>query len=268
MTKSTWGTQGAMWPAVRPPFAPSAEDLDLYQQACPPALLAEEAAPRILVLGVTPHLVHAPWPKAGELHAVDYDQAMIDSLWTPRDGAHVHLGRWQEMDFPDDHFDVVVGDCSFNALPSGTEYDAVLRQVDRVRKPGAPLISRFFMLSEPRRTLAQVIEDVSGALAHARPPARKLLTLMAAANAHGVMHNRDVPDRIRAEWGEVDDYYAALGESGDELALTKKVLTFDQRVNYPTAAEIRERFEPYFRDIRFAYPDYDIGQNCPLVRFA
>lgn len=268
MTKSTWGTQGAMWPTVRPPFAPSAEDLDLYQQACPLELLAEDAAPRILVMGVTPHLVHAQWPKASELHAVDYDPTMIDAMWQPRAGAEVHLGRWQDMDFPDDHFDVIVGDGSFNALPAFEDYGAVLRQVDRVRKPGAPVIMRFFIEQERRRSLAQLIEDLAGPLAHARAPARKLLMLLAAADDDGIMYHRDVPGRIRAEWGDVDDYLAAMGETADEVERSKSVFTFDQRLNYPTEPQIREHFSPYFDDIRFAYPDYDIGMHCPTVRFA
>lgn len=268
MANSIWGTQVDIWPTIPSPFSPSSDDLRLYQQACPPELLAEDSAPRILVLGVTPQLTNAPWPKNAELHAIDYDEAMIASLWKPREGAQCHLARWQDMPFPDGHFDLIVGDCAFNALASQDEYEGVLRQVARVRRPSAPLISRFFVQPDPRPTLAQVAELAQTEFAHLTAPAKRLMIYMTSADADGRLYNPDGAKRIREEWGDLDTFLAAVGLTPEEMELTTLVLSFDQRVNYPTKSEIGQRFAPFFTDIQFTYPANHIGGRCPIVRFS
>jgi hypothetical protein len=268
MANSIWGTQVDIWPTIPSPFSPSSEDLALYQQACPPELLAADATPRILLLGVTPQLANAPWPSGTELHAVDYDEQMIASLWHPREGAECHLSRWEEMPFPDAHFDLVIGDCPFNALPSQADYEGVLRQIARVRRPAAPLITRFFMHSEPRVTLAQLVDMAGGALADLPTPATRLMIYMTASDEQGRLYNPAGAQRIRDEWGDLETFLVAMGQAPEDRELTKLVLSFEQRVNYPTASEIRQHFAPFFDDIRFTYPTTGVGQNCPIVRFS
>jgi hypothetical protein len=268
MSESIWGADSDLWQVIPEPFKPSHDDIALYREAIPPALLAEGAAPRILVLGVTPPLIDLPWLRGSEIHAVDYDEVMISTLWRPREGAQCHQARWQEMPLPDDYFDLVIGDGSFNALASPAEYDGVLRQIARVSRPSAPLIARFFAQSQPRHTLTQIVADAPGRLAHYRAAAKRLLVLLAAANDDGTAYTPDTSGRIRDEWGDVDDYLLALGDPLDERELSKVVFEFDQRLNYPNESEIRARFEPYYSDISFAHPAYDAGRNCPIVRFA
>lgn len=267
-SESVWGGDKDLWPVMPEPLVPSRTDLELYRRACPAELLREDATPRILVLGVTPPLVDLGWPSGAELHAVDYDEVMISALWMPRDGAQVHLGRWQEMPLPDDYFDLVVGDCSFNALPAIADYDDVLREVARVAKPSAPLVSRFFMQSVPPPTLSWIAAEVPNELLHLRAASKRVLVALACAEADGGLHMPTVPDCIRREWGDYEEFLLALGGPREDYELSKSVFSFDHRLNYPTERDIRQRFQPYFNDISFAYPDYDVGQNCPIVRFS
>jgi hypothetical protein len=226
----------------------------------------DDSAPRVLILGVTPALVDLPWPARAEVHAVDYDQAMIDLLWRPGSGRQCHRARWQEMPFPDGFFDLVVGDCSFNALPSPADYDDVMAEIGRVRSPGAPLITRAFVQSEPRLTLAGLVGQSATMLAGLTPAHKRLLVLIASARADGTLHFPDIFGRIRDEWGDVDDYLAALGHSPAEVERSKSVYASDQRLNYPTERELADRFAPWFGRVEFAYPDYAAGRNCPTMR--
>jgi SAM-dependent methyltransferase len=267
MKDSVWGGDEDLWPVMPEPLVPSRDDLALYRKACPPALLAEDAAPRILVLGVTPALVNLPWPVRSEVHAVDYDEVMISALWHPREGAHCHFARWQEMPLPDAYFDVVVGDCSFNALPSLDEYGDVLRQVARVRKPGAPLLTRFFLQSDPPPRIDWVAAEATGALAHLRAASKRLLIMLACVEEDGSIHVPDVQVRVREQWGDFDAYLEAMGGTRADVELSKAVFGFDQRLNYPTERDVRQHFEPFFSDIRFQFPDSDVGRYCPIVRF-
>jgi len=267
MSDSKWGADAPMWRIIPPPLVPTDEDVELVQRACPPELLASLASPKILVLGVTPALVGAPWPEASEIHAVDYDQAMIEVLWAEHEHAFCHCARWQDMPFEDDTFDLVVGDCSFNALPGISDYDSVLREIARVSRPQAPLVARFFMQQQPRLELAALPGLVEREFAHFAPPARRLIIAIAGAQSDGSTHLLEIPPRIEREWGPVDEFLAAVGQHGDDFARIKRTLALDQRLNYPTREEIVARFEPYYPDIRFTFPDYDCGRFCPTVGF-
>jgi len=265
MTDSNWGTDGTMWRTIPPPFVPTEEDVELVRKACPSELIESSAAPRILLLGVTPMLADAAWLASSELHAVDYDQVMIATLWRPRERYHCHCARWQEMPFPDGFFDLVIGDCSFNALPAIADYAEVLREVARVCRPSAPLICRFFMQSEPRLSLGEVAREAAGRFGDYSLAERRLLIPMAASEDDGSIHSTDIRDRIREQFGDVEAFLAVLGQEGEDKVRALRTFEFDQWLNYPTRARIRAEFERYFSDIRFAFPDYAAGPFCPIV---
>lgn len=268
MTGGDWGMDTDIWQTVSAPYSPSPEDWGLMRAACPPALLREDAAPRILALGVTPAVIRAPWPKGREIHAVDYDDDMIEAFWRDAPGAHCHCDYWQAMPLPDDHFDIVVGDCSFSSLPTLDDYDEVIREVVRVMKPGATLIARFFTQAEPRLSLAGLLRDAGERLADCRPAAARLLVAIGASDEAGNLLLRDIPRRIREQCGEVDTYLAALGQSPADIARAKASYEQDVRLNYSTESELRAKFAPYFSDIRLNHPPYDVGAHCPTVRLA
>ena len=236
MTDSNWGTDHEMWRTIPLPYVPSDEDVALLRQLCPPELLGDSAAPRILVLGVTPPLIGAGWPAASEVHAVDFDHGAIDTLWQPGERRRVHCARWQEIPFPDAHFDLVIGDCSFNALPGIEQYDEVIAEVDRVRKPSAPLITRFFMQSEPRLTLDYLMREASGLFAGYRPYALLMLVPIAASEANGVLHATDTAGRIVEQCGDVEAFLSALGLDEEGKWRARRTFEFDQFLNFPISS--------------------------------
>jgi SAM-dependent methyltransferase len=246
------------------PYVPSAADIELIRRACPPGLLDAGNSPRILVLGVTRGLVRAPWPPRSELHAVDFDPVMIDRLWMPRAGAQCHLARWQEMPFPDGHFDLVIGDCSLNALPGLDHYDSVLQEVARVKRPSAPLALRFFMRPEPRLSLTGLLQELPG-IATSSAAAKRLRILIASSELDGRTYFQDVPNRMLAEWGPPRDFLARLGMTEAEIDYAEKTYRFDQYLTFPSKQQIVDALGLRFEGIRFEYPAYDCGALCPTV---
>jgi SAM-dependent methyltransferase len=219
-------------------------------------------------LGVTPALLAAPWPAGSALHAVDYDEVMIELLWRESTGRHVHHARWQSLPFEDGTFDLVVGDCSFNALPGVAAYADVLREVARVSRPGAPLVARFFSQGDPRLTVAGLLDEFAGEVAGLNAVEARLLLAIAAADDDGAMHFSDVPKRIMAEWGEVDDYLTELGHSPAEIERAHNVFATDQALNYPSQSQIERAFAPFYAQAEFVRPSYGVGAYCPTVRFS
>lgn len=267
MADNKWGSEEDMWPTVLPPFRPGEEDLATLRQACPPELLQNDATPRILVLGVTSALVNADWPAGSEIHAVDFDPDMIRTLWTDRAGTQCHCEHWQDMSFPDAHFDLVVGDCSFNALPAMADYDDVLTEVSRVMRPSAPLICRFFLQTEPPLTLDRLAAGTNGPFADYRTIARRMLILLSSALPDGTAHMSDIGDRIREQFGDVDEFFAALELSDEDLERIRMVMQHDTRLNFPNRQQVLDLFGMRFSQIDIFEPDYDCGSFCPTIRF-
>ena len=266
MTKSEWGTDTEVWRRISPPFLPRPQDLELFRRACPPGLLDAENAPRILVLGMTPALVAGPWPARSEVHAVDFDQVMIDTQWQAREGVQWHCARWQEMPFADGCFDLVIGDCSFISLPGIADYQDVLREISRVSKPSAPLVMRFFMQSDPRLELATLADDAASRFADWTPLGRSLLIPIAASEEDGSLRITDIPGKVAERWARLDDFLVAMGQPPEDRELLAQIYQLEQRLNFPSEARIRKEFGPWYPDISFAYPDYDCGAFCPIVR--
>jgi len=264
MSDSNWHVDGQLWPTIKPPLVPRDEDIRLVLEAAKPALEDLSHLPRILVLGVTPALLDAPWPEGSEIHSVDYDQVMIDVFWKEREGRHCHCERWQAMPLPDDFFDLVVGDCSFNAMPGLDDYPAALKEISRVSRPGAPLVCRFFMQADPRLSLENLPTMTGGFVSSSV----RLLLAIASAGENGSLRFGDVPGQIAAAGYDFDEYLRLLGHEEADLERTKKVLQSDQRLNYPSRRQILAHFEPFYSRIEFEYPSYDVGAYCPIVRFS
>jgi SAM-dependent methyltransferase len=254
-----------MWKTIPAPFAPSAQDVELIRRNCPIDLMADEAAPRILILGVTPALINARWPASSEIHAVDYDPVMIEALWQEREGASCHCARWQDLPFADNFFDLIVGDCSFNALPAIPEYEGVLKEIARVGKPSCTMISRFFMQSKPRLSLSILISEATGRFAGFGASARRLLIPIAASGLDGSLSSKDIRGRIVDECGDVDEFLAALQQEGEDKERALRTFAFDQRLNYPNKQQVEDTFGRYFDVITFSFPEYDCGQFCPTI---
>ena len=92
-----------------------------------PALATVADAP-LVVLGVTPELVHLPWPDAVIVHACDHSAEMIASVWQAhqRVRSRVLQASWQHLPFPGSSVRAVVGDGSLNVLPLLSDYPDVL----------------------------------------------------------------------------------------------------------------------------------------------
>jgi SAM-dependent methyltransferase len=170
------------------------------------------------------------------------------------------------MPFPDAYFDLVVGDCSLNALAHIADYGEVLREIARVSRPAAPLVTRFFMQAKPRLTIANLPKDAAGRFAGWSPLGRSLLIPIAASDDDGSLCISDIPRKIAERWGELDEFLLAVGQPPEDRALLAEIYHFEQPLNFPSKEGILEELKPWYRDISFEYPGYDCGAFCPIVR--
>jgi hypothetical protein len=90
--------------------------------------------------------------------------------------------------------------------------------------------------------------------------------VIASAQADASVYFCDIPKRIAEQWGDVDEFLAALGQTPAEIARAKQTYAMPQHVNHPSRTQIEERLAPYFASVEFDFPEYDIGAQCPIVR--
>ncbi len=270
-TISVWNGHLEQWKAgaVRPPFVPTAEDLSLLRQACPDALFEADMA-RVLILGVTPALVMAPWPQGFEIFAVDFDRAMIEALWSEAAAARAQVicANWADMPFPDDYFDLVVGDGSFCALPSLDAYPDVLAEIVRVKRNAAPIIARFFAQSDQPFSLLDLVHPDKGvATLDYTPSELRLLLLMALCQPDAKVDHRQLRQAITDNWGDPDAFVAAGWPQHEEAAKTHLMLASQQVLNFPTLAQVEVQFAPFRLKPTVLQPEYRVGAFCPTICF-
>lgn len=268
---ATWRGPLRIWEtgSIRPPMVPTHEDISLMQKACAESLPVNHKT-RVLVLGVTPAIVMAHWLEGCDIKAADYDKDMIDALWPADAGDHVEAicADWTELPFPDDHFDLVVGDGSFCALPSLDAYPAVLAEILRVKRRSAPINARFFMRPAEPLTFQDIV-DVDGTLLlpNHDPTELRLLTAMAACDPDGAANYQQIAPKIQQQWGDLDRYIAAAWPDEQDAAKFRHITELTQRLNFPTLRQIVDQFAPFNLSATLFEPSYRLGAFCPTIRF-
>jgi hypothetical protein len=268
---STWRGHSEVWRqnGVRPPWVPTEEDVLLMQRACPELASFSEKT-KVLVLGVTPAVVMARWLEGFEVKAVDYDPDMIAALWQPEAGdrAEAICADWSAMPFPDDEFDLVVGDSSFCALPSLSHYRAVLAEIMRVKRPEAPIITRFFLRPDNPPAFSDIV-DPGGTLLlkeHEQTELR-FLTIMAACDPDGIMDHQQIAQKIRSRWGDLDAYIDAVSSDEAEASRYRLAMERTQCLNFPSLGQIRDQAGSCGLSPTVFLPTYRLAAFCPTIRF-
>lgn len=250
MTKDHWPTHARQWARIGPPLRPSPADVALMEAA-----VAGRAAPRALLLGVTPELATMAWPAGTRLTAIDHSEAMIDAVF-PAGAGDALRGEWTAIPRPDASFDVVVGDGCLSCLAYPVGYAAVGAELRRVLAPGGRVVLRLFALvPEP---LAQVADDLHAGriagfhalkwrIAMAIQPADRTVAVAEILAAF----DRIAPDRDALPWPRetVDTIDAYRGST--------------IRYTFPTADEQVAALGIPLTEIRHA--GYELGDRCPTV---
>lgn len=101
-----------------PPFAPSKNEQEFYKKYLKLVLKNKELPKRALILGATPELRDATIGLGIESIAVDISQEMMNKFSELMKYRGHSLDKqivknWLEMDFPESHFGIIMGDASF-----------------------------------------------------------------------------------------------------------------------------------------------------------
>ena len=262
-----WQRHARQWNWVGPPLRPSAEDV----RGCCDCLAdwhAQHPLPesRGLLLGVTPELVAMDWPSGSRVLAVDHAFAMVAGVWPgPRRGQHVACGDWLALPVADGSVHMVVGDASYNALPTGDHYPAMTAALRRAMHEEGVLVLRFFARPARAESLAALgAATAAGDIANFNILKWRLAMALHGSLAEGVR----LADIWEAWHAMVPDPVALFARQGWPIEVLGTIDAYrgvQTCYTFPTLAEARAALTPAFVEQACRIPDYEFGECCPRL---
>jgi hypothetical protein len=266
--KMVWESHSRQWDLVGAPLKPSAQDGVLMMELGTSCLGLSQTVKRIAILGVTPELIQLDWPQGVELEAFDHSEPMLQSVWAPNPkfASRVTLASWQALPVDDAHFDLVVGDGSFNALPSLVEYAPVFQELARISCDQAALVLRCFVRPDEAESMTEIKHAAMSGRVYSFHALKWRIAMSLATKNHGAVAVREVYDTFEAHF----DRENLARISGCPITVINTIDAYkmaDTVYTFPTLAQWRDCCQPLWRVDQVLYADYELAQRCPTLRF-
>lgn len=254
-----WRAQASQWERVGPPLRPSPSDGAVLE-----GLARDLAAPRVLVLGVTPEMAGLAWPTGTRLLAVDRAPEMIDRVWPghPGPGQGALLADWLHVELPAAAFDLMVSDGCFGVLPTPAEHEALMGRARDWLAPHGRFAFRVFVRPDPTPSPADVLgRAMVGGFASFH--AFKLALLFAVQGDADGVRTGDVHDVWSAGPGP-ERLAHATGWPDAQIRTIDAYRGQDTVYAFPTEAMMRERLaRTGLSVVSVHHGDYPMADRCP-----
>ena len=254
---------------VPPPLRPADSDIALYASwvRMRASSLGGQAF-NVAVLGVTRAIAAMPWPVGADILALDWSHTAARKLWpsgsAPR-GSNVAIADWRELPLPDGCMDLAIGDTCYSAMSSREDSARLHEEVARVSKPGAWWIQRCFVRPE----MPDRVDLLFSELESRRISAFEIFCFRLAM---ALQRDRDEGVRCGDVWKEwtrrVHEPAVLLQDlswNPGSLAFIDRWKDEDARLYFPSMSDIRELVRPDFEIIETRFPDYEMGECCPMI---
>ena len=223
---------------------------------------------RAMLLGVTPEIATMQWPGGTELLAVDWNHAMIRSVWP---GSEVPKGKvicadWTAIPVVDGACDVVIGDGCFTQLSYPDGYSEVSREICRVLRKGGRFVSRFFARPRSPEMIEQVFEDLwTGKVRNIHAFRFRLDMALQGDDVINGVCLADVWDVWHNAVPEPATLAAKLGWSMETISVMETYRDVDARYHFFTVEQLRHLSAARFVEVECILPDYELGDRCPIM---
>jgi SAM-dependent methyltransferase len=250
------------WSTVGQPLRPAPEDTAVVQRV----VNGLGAAPRVVILGLTPETLGCSWPAATGLTAVDHSPAMIRALWDPGRapaGALAIPADWRTMPFSTETVDLVAGDGCHIVFSHPERAGELTQEVCRILRPGARYVMRAFLKPERAETIAEIAAAVAdGRVASVHALKLRLLAAMQVSSRSGTRLGD-----VWHIWKTLPAPPAALlgrrGWTPAEIGAIEAYHDLDGHFYLPALVELRAIFQPGFEELEYITPSYELGDRCP-----
>lgn len=159
-TDRHWHNVAVQYGLLGSPLRPCSEDARIIEEilAAEPEIFGSAGKKRAWLLGVTPGIVAVPWPQEVKLVAVERVRAMIDLWWAGNtENQWAICADWAQVPFPDQSFDLAIGDGCLTAVAEKDEAWRLLVSLRRCLRRDGYLLLRLFCRPEIDETPEAVI---------------------------------------------------------------------------------------------------------------
>lgn len=264
---AVWGQHAQQWSRVGPPLKPSAQDGQLTLRALRTVFEQSTGPCRLALLGVTPELVHLPWPSQVQLLAFDHSAQMIAEVWQPSAAVPsiVQLARWQSLPLQDGCMHAAVGDGSLNVLPHLCDYSHVLQELHRVLRPGGLAVVRCFIRAGRSENLSAIVRAVQAREVQSFHALKWRLAMAMAATSGASVAVADIHATFEALFPDRAQLAALTGWHPEKIATMDAYQGVSTRYTFPTLEEMTACCSPHFEVQAVDHAAYELAQCCPTL---
>ena len=197
-----WHAAAAQWAMFGSPLRPCEEDLRIFEQfrSCGVGIPGTAHRKRAWLLGVTSEIASARWIDDIDVIAVERAQTMIDAVWPGNTTRRWAIrADWLQAPFPDESFDLVIGDGCLTVVRYPDGLTALLASVHRCLRSDGQVLLRLFCLPD----LAETPEAVMAALASGEIGSVDVLKWRLIMAVQGIAGTHDVcPHDAWSVWSD------------------------------------------------------------------
>lgn len=264
-----WNSAARSFHHFGPPLRPAPADVRVMEELVRLAEGAARGPLRVMMWGVTPEFSGMNWPAGTRLVAYDRAADMIQLVW-PGDVPGfrtAHCADWLTLPLSPGSFDVAIGDGMFNLLAFPGDHASMLARTARTLSAGGLLAIRFFVRPPQSETPEQVLEDLGRGTIGSFHAFKLRLGMALQGDVREGVRLGDVHDAWRAAGLDVDAVAADRGWKREEVATIDLYRDRDVRHFFASWQEILRVFEPRFELVDCRWPDYELGERCPIAAF-
>jgi SAM-dependent methyltransferase len=263
-----WPAMARAWDQSGAPLRPSPQDVAAYSRRANEWMDTRRAAPRVLLLGVTPEIYNLPWPEGRDLLAVDRTPAMIAHVWVGKPG-EVLQASWLDLPLPSASRDIALCDGGLHLLDHPAGQKKLVERLHDVLAPGGRCIFRLFTPPAEKEPARSVLDDLLAGRVANLNILKLRLGMALQGSVEGGVAVKEVWNTLRAlapDWGTLA---LRLDWPVAHLAAIDVYRESDARYHFMSVAQVTELFcgEGRFASLGFDVPDYDLGERCPIIVF-
>jgi SAM-dependent methyltransferase len=255
-----WQIVHASMDLLGPPQRPTAEIAGVF------ADLIRGHGDNVLLLGVTVELASL----GDRMIAVDISPAVIARQWRGEGPDRKALvADWRSMPLDTASASAAIGDGSLNCVPYDGGIDAVLREVDRVARPGARMAFRVYCTPERGESLDAVRSLVlAGGVQSFHALKWRIAMALTAAAGRPDLAIVEILAAFERMFPDREALAAQTGWRREVIDTIDNYRASTESYCFPTLTEITHLAARLFADVR-AVPSgsYPLAERCPIVTF-
>lgn len=263
-----WRSVAQEWKHFGSPLRPCIEDIQHMEYVVANSCDTQHNI-KAKLCGVTPEIALMTWPAGTYLTAVEQSQEMIQEIW-PGDITEKRIaiqGDWLSSLSSKHDNDVVIGDGCFISVNYPDGYTALSANLADSLKNNGILVMRFFIQQDVKEQSEHVISDlVNGKIGSFHAFKWRYAMSLQQSSQQGIrLHD------IYTAWQQaaIDTNWLAE-HTGWTREVVDTINLYENKQNkfsFATLPEIIETLSHYFQQESIYFPQYELGERCPIITF-